>query len=256
MTTWHEPSRDIPVQGVYDVIVVGGGCAGLCAAVAAARQGASTLVVERFPFFGGTATASLMANINGFRNQVEPDGTQTVRGIAQEIILEMHSLGGLGQSPYPQKGYDIEQGELAYSYAIDTEILKHVALRMVVDAGVDVLFHTYFSDAIMEGETVRGVIVENKSGRQAYTGTVIVDASGDADVVARAGAEFWQVKQDEAPRLSDAIMYRIAGLSGETDLHACDTQNGTVVWGPGGYMHDGTDADVSAWPGFFLGLEI
>ena len=68
-----EPGRELGVYGTYDVIVVGGGCAGITAAIAAARTGARTLIVERFPFFGGTATASLMGNINGFRNQVEPD---------------------------------------------------------------------------------------------------------------------------------------------------------------------------------------
>ena len=242
MATHREPARDIPVWGDYDVIVAGGGCAGLTAAIGSARAGARTLVIEQFPYFGGTATASLMANINGFRNQVEPDSAQTVKGIGAEIILALHKLGGLGKSPYPQKEYDIEKGVLSYSYAIDTERFKYVTLKMMVEAKADILFHTWCADAIVADGGVRGVIVENKSGRQAIMGRVIVDASGDADVVARAGAEFWQVKHAEAPRLGDSLMYRIAGLAEETDLGSCVTENGTVVWGPGGFTEDGTNA--------------
>ncbi len=241
-SVYHEPARDLPVYGEYDVLVAGGGCAGLAAALAAARSGAKALIIERFPYFGGTATASLMANINGFRNQVEPDSTQTVKGIAEEIILELNELGGLGQSPYLQKEYDIDAGELAYSYAIDTEKVKYVTLRLMRDAGAETLFHTMVVDTIVEGGAVRGVIIENKSGRQAVLARVTVDATGDADVAARGGALFWRIKGDEAPRLSDAIMYRIGGASEDTDLHGCPTGNGIVVWGPGGYFQDGLDA--------------
>ena len=88
-----------------DVVVVGGGPAGFSAAIASARNGAQTVLIERFGYLGGTATASLMACINGFRNQVEPDTTQTVRGIAEEIVLMLKAMGGLGKSPYPQKYY-------------------------------------------------------------------------------------------------------------------------------------------------------
>jgi flavin-dependent dehydrogenase len=102
MATFLEPAREIPVARDVDVIIVGGGPAGLVAAIASARTGARTVLVERFGYLGGTATASLMACINGFRNQVEPDATQTVRGIAEEIVLGLKEIDGLGKSPYPQ----------------------------------------------------------------------------------------------------------------------------------------------------------
>jgi len=245
MKRYTEPARDIPVVREADVLVVGGGPAGLAAAIAAAREGARTVLVERFGYLGGTATASLMACINGFRNQVEPDATQTVRGIAEEIVLELKRREGLGKSPYPQKSYPTEPGRLEYSYAIDTEKFKHVVLEMCAEAGVDLMFHTWFCDSIVEDGTLRGIVVENKSGRQALFGQVTVDASGDADVAARAGAPFWQTRGDEAPRLSDAIMYRIAfGPTRPEKPYACDFGSTAVVWGPGVAPMDGTDAEA------------
>ena len=244
MQSYLEPARKIPVYGEKDVIVVGGGLAGLVAAIAAARLGANTLLIERFAYPGGTATVSLMGNINGFRNQKKPDSTQTVKGIAAEIILALHKINGLGVSPYEQEEYDIEKGELSYSYAVDTEKLKLVCLRMLVEAGVETLFHTMAVDVIQEGNDLKGVIIENKSGRQAVFGNIVVDASGDADIAARAGAPFWQVKRDEAPRMNDNLMYKICcPNAGEHDkLPGVRVGRTLIVWGPGGIVMNGCDA--------------
>jgi hypothetical protein len=245
MNTYHQPAREIPVTRDVDVIVVGGGPAGIAAAIAAARNGARTVLIERFGYLGGTATASLMACINGFRNQVEPDATQTVRGIAEEIVLQLKALGGLGASPYKQKAYPTEPGQMEYSYAIDTEKFKYVTLKMCADAGVDILFHTWFAEAIVEGGAIRGVIVENKSGRQALLGRIVVDASGDGDVCARSGVPFWQTVKDEAPRLNDSLMYRIEfGPQRPAGTFACDFGTTAVVWGPPAGAINGIDADA------------
>ena len=242
--TYLEPAREIPVARDTDVIVVGGGPAGIAAAISSARVGARTTLVERFGYLGGTATASLMACINGFRNQVDPDSTQTVRGIAEEIVLRLKELGGLGKSPYPQKPYPTEPGRLAYSYAIDTEKWKYVTLRMCVDAGVDLRFHTWFCASIVEAGVLRGILVESKSGREAMIARVVVDASGDGDVAARAGVPFWQTARDEAPRLNDALMYRIGfGRTRPAEPYACDLGTTAVVWGPGLGPLNGVDAD-------------
>ena len=243
-TYYYEPARQIPITRDVDVLVVGGGPAGLAAAIAAAREGTRTVLVEQFGYLGGTATASLMACINGFRNQVEPDATQTVRGIAEEIVLQLKDLGGLGKSPYPQKPYPTEPGRLEYSYAIDTERFKYVALKLAVEAGVDLLLHTYACDSIVEDGALRGVLVENKSGRQALMARVTVDASGDADVAYRAGVPFWQTMKEESPRLKDALMVRIAfGDTRPEGVHACDFGDHAVIWGPGVEAIDGTNAE-------------
>ena len=245
MASYREPAKEIPVARDVDVIVVGGGPAGLTAAIASARNGARTVLVEQFGYLGGTATASLMACINGFRNQVEPDFRQAVRGIAEEIVLEMKELDGFGVPHYPHKDYPTEPGEMRYCYAIDTEKFKYVTLKMCVDAGVDLLFHTYFCDSIVEDGAIKGIVVENKSGRAAMLAKVVVDCSGDGDVAFRAGVPYWQVEKDEAPRLTDGLMYRIAFGEGRPEsLHACDFGAHAVVWGPRPEAINGVDADA------------
>jgi hypothetical protein len=245
MKTVHESAREVPVGRECDVLVIGAGPAGLAAAIAAARAGAKTVLVEQFGYLGGTATASLMACINGFRNQVEPDFTQTVRGVAEEIVLRLKEMNGLGVSPYPQKAYATVPGQMEYSYAIDTEKFKYVTLRLCVEAGVDVLLHTWFCAPIVEDGAVRGAFVENKSGRRALLAKVAIDASGDGDVAARAGVPFWQTRHDEAIRLNDNLMYRIEfGRIRPEGGFACDFGRNAVVWGPGVKQGiDGTDGD-------------
>lgn len=244
MECYKEPAKEIPVYGRYDVIVAGGGCAGFAAAVAAARTGAKTLIIEQFPFFGGTATASLMATIVGVRNQVKPDELQVCKGIGEELILNMIAEGGAEHSrnSYESEKRSDTKGDLSYNYAFDTEIFKKVTLDMAVEAGCDILFHTYFADTIVEEDCVKGIIVENKSGRQAIFARVVIDATGDGDVAARAGAAFWQTKRDEAPRLVDAIMYKISGFDPDTDFPGGLFGNELVLWGPATDGRDATDA--------------
>jgi hypothetical protein len=242
----REPAKEIDVYGDYDVVVVGGGCAGFPAAIAAARNGAKTLIIERFPFFGGTATASLMANIVGFRNQVEPDYLQTTKGIGEELMLQLIADGAAVKSrnAYPSRQRSDTKGDLSYNYAYDTERFKYIVLKMVREAGVDILFHTWFADVIRDGESrLRGIIIENKSGRQAVFAKIVVDASGDGDVAFRAGVPFWQTKKDEAPRLMDCLMYKIAGFPADTTAPGCLQGDTMVVWGPSPGPADASDAD-------------
>ena len=242
MKIYQEPAKQLSVYGEFDVIVVGGGCAGFPAAIASARNGAKTLIIERFPYFGGTATASLMANINGFRNQVKPDELQTTKGIGEEVILKLMEIDGIGRSPYPCASVHSDtKGDLSYAYAIDTEKFKYITLKMVKDAGVHILFHTWFSDVIIDGDHLLGIIIENKSGRQAVYGKVIIDASGDGDVAYKAGVPFWHTKKDEAPRLNDGLMYKVAGVSENKSNLGCQYKDTTVLWGPASDSMNGAD---------------
>jgi hypothetical protein len=186
-----------------------------------------------------------MAKINGFRNQVEPDALQAVRGIAEEILLEIKALDGLGRRPYKHKVYPGTPGQLECSYTIDTEVFKYATLKMCVDAGVDLLLHTYFSNTITQDGDAKGVLVENKSGRQALVARVVIDASGDGDVAARAGAPFWQTVGDEAKRLNDGLMYRIGfGASRPQGKIGCEFRTSSVVWGPRLAPMNGADAEA------------
>jgi hypothetical protein len=246
--TWTEPARDLPVYGHFDVIVIGGGPAGFGSAVAAARQGARTLVVERFPFFGGSATASLMANINGYRNQVEPDGLQTTKGIGEEVILRMKEIGGLGidghgKPAYVQKERTHTKGDLSFGYAIDPEKYKFTMLKMVVESGAQILFHTTFSRTIMDGNRVAGVVLESKAGRRAAFAKVVVDASGDADVAFSAGVPYWQTVHDEAKRLPDVLMYKVAGYQNAEKVHGAEVDGAMVLWGPSAGKIDSLSID-------------
>lgn len=246
MQVYREPAREIPVLGSYDVVVVGGGCAGWAAAVASARNGAHTLVVERFPYFGGTATASLMANIVGTRNQVEPNELQVCKGIGEELLLKLIETGDacVTRNAYKAKGrkHTDTKGDLSYSYAFDTEAFKRVTLEMVRDAGCDILFHVYFSDVIMQDGAVTGIVLETKAGRAAIMGKVIIDASGDADVATRAGVPFWQIRHEEDKRLNDTLMFKVSGFDPEKiSIESCVFNNSMVLWGPDPGGHDATD---------------
>jgi hypothetical protein len=240
---YQEPAKTLPVYGRYDVIVVGGGPAGFAAALASVRNGAKTLIVERFPFFGGTATASLMLNINGYRNQVKPDGLQTSKGIAEEVILGLKEIDGLGVSSYKQEENTTEKGKMSYSYAIDSEKTKYILTKMLYDAGANILFHTIFVNSIMEGNNIAGIIIENKSGRQAIFGKVIIDASGDADVAYKAGVPYWQADLTKDKHLPNCLMYKVTVDPKYSDqLGGPRTKNTLLFWGSTSNSN-GTNAD-------------
>jgi hypothetical protein len=113
-----------------------------------------------------------------------------------------------------------------------------------VDAGVGLMLHTWFAQPLVADNTVSGVIVENKSGRLALRAKVVIDASGDGDVAARAGAEYWQTRKSEAPRLGDGLMYRLEfGAKRPEGVFACDFGGNAVMWGPASEPIDATDAD-------------
>ncbi len=232
---YQEPKKSIPVYGRFDVVVVGGGPAGWAAALASTRNGAKTLVIERFPFFCGTGTASLMSCIVGYRNQVKPDSLQTSKGIAEEMILRLKEINGLGNSSSYKAAeqYANTKGKMTYSFPIDGEKTKYILTKMLVEAGANILFHTIFVDSIMEGNNIVGVIIENKSGRQAIYGKVIIDASGDADVSHRAGVPYWQAQIGKDNYLKNCLMYKVTiDPKNAEKLGGVIANNDKLYWGP------------------------
>jgi hypothetical protein len=167
----QDPSKEVPVLGEFDVIVCGGGPAGLIAAAAAARNGAKTLLIERYGFVGGMATSALVTPISEFRHF----GKQHIGGIPFELMEIAADIGGADVSR--------ESG----NYPVNDELLKLAAQRLLLESGVTLLYHTWFSDCVMDGDKVSHVIVQNKLGRVAYGAKVFVDCTGDADLVRAAG---------------------------------------------------------------------
>ncbi len=239
----EEPRRKTLVTGEYDVVVVGGGVAGIASAIASARNGVKTALIEQYGFLGGTATAGLMVSINGFRNQRQPNHLQTVRGIAQELVLRMHQLGGVSTRNIRYEGedfwqsFDINKGELPYSVVFDPEVFKYVANKMILESGIKLYLHTYALEAIVDDEIIKGVIIHNKSGRQAILGTIIIDASGDGDIAASAGVPFLMDKEPDSKRMLMTQMFRLANLDLSRlpeDLHGMHgilIKNTYVSWG-------------------------
>ena len=165
----------------FDVIVVGGGPSGTCAAIAAARTGARTLLIERYGFLGGMGTAALVGPWMTFHDEA---GNQVIQGLGQEIVERLQELGGSPGHVRDTTGY------VHTVTPFDAELAKMVYLDLCLESGVELLLHTWVTAAIMEGRCIKGVQVWNKAERQELYADVVIDAAGDGDVAAFAGAEF------------------------------------------------------------------
>ncbi len=165
----------------YDVIVVGGGTGGVLAAIAAAREGAKTLLIEQYGFLGGIATAGGLCNMASFFYKDE----QVIKGLPQELMDRLVAIGGSTPHLRALRSY----GSGYYASLYNRELYKWVCQEMVTEAGAEILFHTFLTDVITEGKKVTGIVVHNKSGRQIFYADVIIDATGDADIVVKAGGE-------------------------------------------------------------------
>lgn len=173
---YYEPSKEIPVYGTYDVVVAGGGTAGVVSAIAAARAGAKTLVIERLDCLGGMLTAGMMS-LTWCLNDMEK---VIVRGIPLELVDALRNKGATVDCNMDEEAfviYDAEQAKLVVN-----ELVKK-------EPNLEVLYYSWVADTIMDGDKVTGLIIENKSGRQAVFAKCVVDATGDADICVFSGAE-------------------------------------------------------------------
>ncbi|MBI5969359.1 MAG: FAD-dependent oxidoreductase, partial [Deltaproteobacteria bacterium] len=188
-----EQERKIPVIASVDLLVCGGGFAGVAAALSAKRNGAEVMLLEKYGFLGGLVTAALVITTPPLNN-----------GINLEIARRLKEKSAY--APCQNSGEEIELN------AIDPEIIKYEFFIMLQEQGVEFLLHTYMASSIMEGKAIKGVIVESKAGRRAILAKMVVDATGDADIVAYSGGPFRLVKKPMT------MMFNMVGVDVEQVL--------------------------------------
>jgi len=215
--TVREPEREIPVMATTDVVVCGGGGAGMCAALAARQLGASVLLVEYGGCLGGLATAGLVTHLHGFKSWVEPYEL-AVGGIPLRFVQEMQAQGGVNE---PE---DIH-AEPFHHIAFDPEIFKRIAEEWVAEAGVDLLYYTKAVDVLMKGTRVVGIVVENKSGRGAILAGVVIDCTGDADIAAWAGVPY----EKSSVLQPMTLQFRLGGVHGGPETDALNEHQQQVM---------------------------
>ena len=190
----EEPSRKIEIITETDVLVVGSGPGGLAAALAAARTGVKVVLVERFGCFGGNITAVGVEGFAWYRHEK----TIEAGGIAFEFEERAKSM----DAAVPESQ--------STSYELDSERFKLVADTLVEESGVTPMLHRFFVSPIIEGSTIKGIIVESKAGREAIMGKVIIDATGDADVAYRSGAPINKTAVEKM--IAASVMFHLSGV--------------------------------------------
>lgn len=231
------PEARVPVVARPDVLVVGGGSAGVAAAVAAARNGAETMLIERFGYTGGLATGGMIILLLTLDDGA---GKQAVGGLCQEIVDRMAARDGVWFPPQEQwndpdpklvehcRRWGLVWGSgphrVRYSVAFEPHEFIFAADAMLSEAGVRVEYQTWACEPVLEGGRISAVVVQNKAGRQAIEAGVVIDATGDGDVFAAAGEPF------EAERVHPWLWFEMGGVDVE---RAMESARGLYFQTPG-----------------------
>jgi hypothetical protein len=240
-----EPPRRTPVYARTQVLVVGGGTAGVAAAVAAARHGADTILLERSGALGGLATGGLIILLLTLDDGA---GTQVIGGLCQEVVDRLNQRGAAFHPPREDWGSTdaarIERDRrwglvwgsgphrVRYSVAYDPEELRFVLNDLVEASGVRLLLHVWGCELLLDGRRVRGAAVQTKVGRAAILADVVIDTTGDGDLFAAAGARF------ELERVLPWLWFRMGGIA---DLDAALSDGGAF------FRTVGTDQALFPW---------
>jgi len=208
-------SWDVPLEEQADVLVVGGGSAGIAAATAAARNGARTILVEKYGFLGGTSTAGL---VGPFMTSYSADGRERViGGIFQEVVDRMAATGGAidpGKTEGGEKWSAFIKLGHAHVTPVHPEALKVAAMETVVEAGARLMLHTAFVDVIRNAgpEHLDGIVVLTKAGLHALPAAMVVDCSADADVAVRAGVPTRSGRESDGRMMPATMFFRLGGI--------------------------------------------
>lgn len=213
-----EKEHQIPVYAEADVLVVGGGPAGICAAISAARQGANVLLMERYGYLGGMSTGGFVLLVDCI---CDGKGNLVIKGLVEEMLDRLRKVDGLIEPGPDERGssrfedimkwrrYGATGGEdkiVRWSPVIDPELMKCVCNDMALESGVKLLYHSWFSKSYVVNGTVKGAVFESKSGRQAVLADVVIDCTGDGDVFYTAGEQY------DTGNLPLGLVFRVANV--------------------------------------------
>lgn len=223
--TIHEPARETPVFRTCDVLVVGGGPAGCAAAAASARLGADTMLVERYGYLGGMSTGGFVLWIDRMSDW---EGRQVIAGFASELLARLPKEGLMGPPPnswglrdfqtveYWAERHAAWHGIVTWSPTTDPELLKIAYIDLLNEGCAKLLLHMWAVAPVQEGNEIQGIVFESKSGRQAILAKTVIDATGDGDIFALAGASFEDDVQSGEIHGTMNVAFRWSGVDVES----------------------------------------